>query len=179
MDKLNFIFNIDEKVLSTEHKPPRIVTGSQYKAQTITGGKSKTTNVISGVNGVGQQVPHFFVFPGKMMQEGLLEGASASVSGTMFETGWSNTEIFSQYIQEHLIKYLPARCENSYVLVHYDSHKSYVPVPLNEWAKQNYSILIVLPQHCSHLPQPLDVSCYGPFKIAWSSACPSQIMEPG
>ena len=40
------------------------------------------------------------------MQEGLLEGAFAGASGTMSESGWSNTEIFSQYMQEHLIKYL-------------------------------------------------------------------------
>ena len=105
-DKPNFIFKV-EKGLSTENKPLMIVTGSQYKSQTITGGKSKTTLVISGVNRVGQQIPHFIVFPGKRMQEGLLEGASAGVSGTMSESAWSNTEIFSQYMQEHLIKYLP------------------------------------------------------------------------
>ena len=38
-DKPNRIFNIDEKGLSTEHKPPRIVSGSHFKAQAITGGK--------------------------------------------------------------------------------------------------------------------------------------------
>ena len=133
-DKPNYIFKIDEKGLSTEHKPPKIVTGSLYKAQAITGGKSKTTTVIGGGNGVGQQIPPFFVFPGKRMQEGLLEGASAGVSGTMSESGWSNTEIFSRYMQEHLIKYLPARSENSYALVLYDGHKSHVSLPLIEWA---------------------------------------------
>ena len=61
-DKPNYICNIDEKERSTEHKPPRIVTGSKYKAQAITGGKFKTTTVIGGGNGVGQQVPPFFLF---------------------------------------------------------------------------------------------------------------------
>ena len=40
----------------------------------------------------------FFIFPGKRMQEELLEGASAGVSGTLYESDWSNTEIFSQNI---------------------------------------------------------------------------------
>ena len=144
-DKPNYSFNIDEKGQSTEHKPPRIVTGSQYKAQAITGGKSTTTTVIGSGNGAGQQVPPFFVFPGKRMQEGLLEDASAGVSGTMSESRWSNIEIFRQYMQEHVIKYLPGRSENSYALVLYDSHKSHVPLPLIEWEKQNNIILSVLP----------------------------------
>ena len=44
--------------------------------------------------------------------------------GTMSESGWSNTEIFSQYMQEHLIKYLPARIKDSHVLVLSDGHRS-------------------------------------------------------
>ena len=44
------------------HKPPRIVTGFQNKAQGITGDKSKTTTVIGGGTGVGKQIPLFFVF---------------------------------------------------------------------------------------------------------------------
>ena len=111
--------------------------------------------------------------------EGLLEGASAGVSGTMSKSGWSNTKIFSQYMQEHLIKYLPARSENSYALVLYDGHKSHVSLPLIEWAKENYIILFVLSPHCSHSLQPLDVSCYGPFEIAWNSACHSHLRESG
>ena len=101
--------------------------------------------MIGGGNGVGQQVPLIFVFPGKRMQEGLLEGASAGVSGTMSESGLLNTEIFSQYMQEQLIKYLPARSENSYILVLYDGHKSNGSLLLIEWAKHNYVILFVLP----------------------------------
>ena len=42
-----------KKGLSTDHKPPKIVTGSQYKAQAITGGKPKTTTVIGRSNRVG------------------------------------------------------------------------------------------------------------------------------
>ena len=135
--------------------------------------------MIGGGNSVGQQVPPFFVFPGKRMQEGLLEGASSGASGTMSESGWSNTEIFSQYMQEHLIKYLPEPSEDSYVLVIYDGHKSHVSLPLMEWAKVNHIILFVLPPHCSHLLQPLDVSCYGPFEVAWNAACHNYLRESG
>ena len=33
--------------------------------------------------------------------------------------------------------------------------------------------------HCSHLLQPLNVSCYGPFETAWNVACHTYLREPG
>lgn len=76
-------------------------------------------------------------------------------------------------MKEHLLKYLPARGSDSYVLVLYDGHRSHFTITLIECAIQNYIILFVLPPHCSHLLQPLDVSCFGQFEIAWNSACHS------
>lgn len=67
----------------------------------------------------------------------------------------------------------------TYVLVLYDGHKSHVSVPLIEWAKSNHIIFFVLPPHCSHLLQSLDVSCYGLFDEAWKSACHSHLRESG
>ena len=66
------------------------------------------TTLIGCVNGVWRQVPHFFVFPRARMIDLLLEGASPREAGTVSETGWSNTEIFSDYMKNHLLSsYLP------------------------------------------------------------------------
>ena len=81
--------------------------------------------------------------------------------------------------EKNLIKYFPARSENSYALVLYDGHKIHVSLPLIEWAKQNYIILFILPPHCSHLLQPLDVSCCGPFEIVSNSVCHSHLRDSG
>ena len=69
----------------------------------------------------------------------------------MSESGWSDTEIFTWYRQEHLVKYFPACDAKSPVLVMYDGHKSHISIGLTEWAKQNHIILFVLSPHCSHL----------------------------
>ena len=76
------------------------------------------TTLIDCVNGVGQQVPPFFVFPGARMIDSLLEGASPGAAGTVSETGWSNTEIFSDYMKNHLLKFLPPRSDDSPVLIY-------------------------------------------------------------
>ncbi|XP_053402828.1 uncharacterized protein LOC128558062 [Mercenaria mercenaria] len=125
-DKPHCIYNIDEKGLSLEHKPPKIVTGTHYKPQAVTCGKSKTVTVIGGGNAVGNQVPPFFVFPGVRMLPGLLEGCTSGTSGTVSESGWSNTEVFTKYMTEHLEPHLPSRADGSKVLVLYDGHRSHV-----------------------------------------------------
>ena len=173
------IFNIDEKGLSAEHKPPKIIAGKMYKAQAVTSGKAQNVTLIGCVNAAGQQIPPYFIFPGKRMMDSLLDGATPGADGTVTESGWSNSDTFTEYMKELLLKYLPPRSSSSHVLVLYDGHKSHVTIPLIEWAIEENIILFVLPPHCSHLLQPLDVSCYGPLELAWNSACHKHLRESG
>lgn len=161
------------------HKPPKIVASGRYRAQAVTAGRSKTVTLIGWANAIGYQVPPYFVFPGQRMIDSLLHGATPGVSGTVSKSGWSNTAIFEQYMQQHILPYLPGRDENNQVLVLYDGHRSHVSLPLIQWAKDNHIILFVLPPHCSHLLQPLDVSCYGPFEMAWNAACHRHLRDSG
>ncbi|XP_060602824.1 uncharacterized protein LOC132755901 [Ruditapes philippinarum] len=177
--KPHLTYNVDEKGLNSEHKPPKIVSGKHHKVQAVTSGRSKTVTVIGCVNAVGQQVPPYFVFPGARMIDSLMEGATPGSSATVTQSGWSNTEIFSTNMKDHLLKYLPPRSPEAPVLVLYDGHKSHVALDLIQWAKAENIILFVLPPHCSHLLQPLDVSCFGPFEIAWNAACHRHMRESG
>ena len=63
--KPQLIYNVDEKSLQPEYKPPKIISAKHYKAQAITSGKSKihVSTLIGCVNGAGQQVPPGFIFP--------------------------------------------------------------------------------------------------------------------
>ena len=61
-DKPARLYNLDEKGLSMDHKPPKIITGKHYKAQAVTCGKSKTVTVIGGGYGVGIQIPPLSFF---------------------------------------------------------------------------------------------------------------------
>lgn len=130
--KPHLMYNIDEKGLSTDHKPPKIISGKHSKAQAVTSGRSQTTTLIGCVNGIGQQIPPYFIFPGARMIDSLLDGATPGASGTVSPTGWSNTEIFSMYMKEHLLKYLPPRSPEQPVLILYDGHKSHVSLSLIE-----------------------------------------------
>lgn len=107
------------------------------------------------------------VFPGKILLPELLNGATPGCTGTMSDTGYSNTEIFSSYIKEHFIKYVQSRDHEQSILLLYDGHRSHISLSPIGWAQKNNIVLFVLPPHISHILQPMDVGCFGPFKTMY------------
>jgi hypothetical protein len=165
------IYNVDEKGLSTSHKPPSVVASCESQPQAVTSGSRTLITVIGCGNAMGNSVPPFFVFPGLRMKSELLDGGGHGVDGTVTESGWSNSAVFKRYLEQHLLKYLPERCLDNPVLILYDGHKSHINLGLIDWAKSQNIILFVLPAHTSHVLQPLDVGCFGPFERIYSSVC--------
>ena len=88
----------------------------------------------------------------------------------MSDSGWSNSEIFRRYLSDHFLKFAPAR-DGQYILLLLDGHKSHVSIGLVEWAKSHNIILFILPAHTSHILQPMDVGCYGPFQRMYNAEC--------
>jgi hypothetical protein len=115
-------------------------------------------------NAQGQQIPPYFVFPGVRMNSALLKGSTPGADGTVSESGCSNSEIFKHYLQSHLIKYSPERSESCPVVLFYDGHRSHINLNIVQWARQEHIILFILPAHTSHVLQPMDVGCFGPFE---------------
>lgn len=165
------IFNIDETGLTVDHKPLNVVGPVNEAVPAITSGEGVTTTLIGCCSAIGQSVPPFFVFKGRRLNSELLNGASPGCGCALSDSGWSNSVIFEQYLSNHLVKFLPQRERDSPVLLLYDGHKSHISGPLIEWAREQHIILFVLPAHSSHLTQPLDVGCFGPFKQAYYQEC--------
>ena len=98
------------------------------------------------------------------MRQQLLARGCAGVDGDVTESGWSNIAIFREYIENHLMKYLPERSEDDPVLIMYDGHRSQFNINLTHWAKTHNLIILILPVHTSHVLQSLGIGCFGPFK---------------
>ncbi|KAH3808924.1 hypothetical protein DPMN_137286 [Dreissena polymorpha] len=73
-----------DKGLSLEHKPPKIVSSKHGTTPAVTGSRGKNVTVIGCVKGPS-----------------LLDGVTPGTNGTVSPTGWSNTEVFSDYVKEH------------------------------------------------------------------------------
>ncbi|XP_062613890.1 uncharacterized protein LOC134275640 [Saccostrea cucullata] len=166
-DKPQLIFNVDEKGINTGgSKPPNIVAAKGMAAQVVTSERSQTITVIGCGNAVGCSIPPFLVFPGKRLLPELLDGATTGCDGAMSDTGYSNTEIFNNYVKNHFTKFVSGK-PGQPILLLYDGHRSHTSLSLIQWARENNIILFVLPPHTSHLLQPMDVGCFGPFETLY------------
>ena len=171
-DKPQNIYNIDETGLQPEHRPPNVIANPNTKPQAITSPRSTTTTLIGCANALGNALPPFFVFKGKRYNPELMKGATTGAEGVMSESGWSNSDIFKQYLQDHFLPYVRTQASSSEpILLIFDGHASHVSPSLIEWANNHNIILFVLPAHTSHLLQPLDVAMFGPFKSFYYTEC--------
>lgn len=169
-DKPHMIFNVDEKGISQDHTPPQVISGTLVHPPAVTSGKSSTVTILGCGSASGMAVPPYFVFPGKRMISDLLQGATPGADGCVSDSGWSNSEVFRNYLEHHFMKFVPTHSDQKILLL-LDGHKSHVSVGLVEWANSQGIILYILPAHTSHLLQPMDVACYGPFQRIYNSLC--------
>ncbi|CAC5406516.1 unnamed protein product [Mytilus coruscus] len=169
-DEPHLIFNIDEKGITLNHKPPNAVSGIECNTSSVTSERSSTTTILGCGSASGFAVPPYFVFEGKRMMNELMNGATPGAVDTVSDSGWSNTNIFRQYLTDYFLKYVPGR-NNDNILLLLDGHKSHVAVDIIEWAQQHHIIIHVLPAHTSHILQPLDVGCYGPLQRIYDNEC--------
>jgi len=102
---------------------------------------------------------------GKRHNDDHIKGATPGTKYTMSDSGWSNTAVFQEYIQE---QFLPNVCgrptSKQPVLLLLDEHSSHKSRSIIARARSHHIILQVFPAHTSHVLQPLDVSVFGPFK---------------
>lgn len=166
------IYNIDEKGINTEYKPPNVVAGSSCKVQSVMAERGKTVTIIGAGNALGTQIPPYFIFPGERYLDSLLSGSTPGADGTMTKSGWSNSEVFKKYFKTHFMKYVQGRGDSSeYILVLYDGHRSHISLDLVDWALERKIILFVLPPHTSHILQPMDIGCFGPLQNRYIQEC--------
>lgn len=172
-DKPERLYNMDETGINTEHAPPKIVCDALCQPQAVTSPRSSLVTIIGGGNAIGNHIPPYYVFAGKRWNDLFLDGAPPGASGEMSDNGWSNSQIFQNYLTKHFAKHAGITNDpnSEKTLVLYDGHRSHISLPLVDWARKHNVILFVLPPHTSHITQPLDVAVFGPFKSMYNREC--------
>ena len=173
-EKNNFpptkIFNVDETGVSSVQKPQRVLACKGEKVgKVISYERGQTTTAICCVSASGQYIPPYFIFARSRMTPSLLNGAPLGSKGSVSKSGWTNKDIFVDWLH-HFID--STNCSKSKkVLLLLDNHDSHLSLEAYECCTKNGIEVLTLPPHTSHRMQPLDLSIFGPLKSAFNYHC--------
>jgi hypothetical protein len=165
-------FNFDEAGFIMGRITPRlVVTGSERRGRpkAIQPGNREWVTVIQGINAAGWTVPPFLIYAGQYHLSAWYEEESIprDWAVSLSDNGWTNNQVGIDWLK-HFIAYTKDKKVGARQLLIFDGHESHHSVEFQELCKDNNIFTLCLPPHSSHLLQPLDVSCFGPLKKAYS-----------
>jgi hypothetical protein len=164
------IYNFDETgfqmgVISTA----KVVTGSERRnsPKAIQPGDREWVTVIQGQSAQGWVLPPFVIFAGvHLLQAWFEEDIPGDWVLAASKNGWTTNELGFQWLQ-HFDQHTKDRSQGPYRLLILDGHESHGSLKFKFYCKQHNIITLCMPQHSSHLLQPLAVGCFGPLKKAY------------
>lgn len=125
--------------------------------------------VLSCINAAGQSIPNYYIFKGRRRERDYICKCEVGATMSMQDNAWMSSYLFAGWIS-HFINVLGKRFgispENRHLLV-LDGHGSHVTLDVVVKAKEHGLDVLSLPSHTSHRLQPLDVSIFKPFKVAF------------
>jgi hypothetical protein len=110
----------------------------------------------------GACIPPLFLFKGKRVGQGILEGAPPGSGVQVNESAWMTEELFYQWLQFFADSIPPARP----ALLIVDNHESRFSLRIIERCVAQQITLLLLPPNATHLLQVGDVAVHAPFKKA-------------
>lgn len=166
------IYNMDESGFSTvPTKIGRVITMKGIRRVGKLEGAERGTMITLAltVDGNGNSLPPFFLFPKKNMQTCFLDNVTEGSAGFANESGWMTQPEFVHFIK-HFVKFVKPSTASP-VLLLLDNHYSHLSIEALDLAVENGVHILSFPPHCSHRLQPLDVSVFGPVKTFYKSQC--------
>lgn len=126
-------------------------------------------SVLVCVNAAGIAIPSFYIFKGKRFRKNYIAKCEPGATMAMQPRAWMTAFLFSKWIS-HFIKCVQETDNispsNRHLLV-LDGHNSHVTLDVVYQARDVGLDILTLPSHTSHALQPLDVSLFKPFKVAF------------
>jgi DDE superfamily endonuclease len=169
------IWNVDESSVSTVGRASKVIGKKGVKAVGKTSSQERGSSVTFCVfvSAGGESINPSFIFPRVKTDPNMIKGAHKNTVVICNGSGWNNKTTFSEMMQR-FIRTTNATPENRQLLL-LDSHESHFSVEIIELARENGVDMLTFPPHCTHKLQPLDVSCFGPFKTYMNNALHAQL----
>jgi hypothetical protein len=142
--------------------PPKIICAKGIKqvGSVTSGERGINAAMIVALNATCKHVPQMLIFPTEHFKDHMLTGAHTASIGGVNPTGWSNENIFTDYLNHFIACEKP--CMEDPALLILDSHESHISTAAINVAEENGIVMLTLPPHTSHKLQPLDCTGFGP-----------------
>ena len=159
------IFNVDETGVTVNQKPRKIIAtkGKKGVATIQSAEKGKTVTAVCCMSAAGGYCPPLLIFPRARFKEELLDRGPVGAVGAASKSGWVNELIFMRWF-EHFVQFFQPQHRASPCLLIMDGHSSHVNYELVTRAREHNVSILILPSHCTHKLQPLDVAVFRSFK---------------
>lgn len=174
------IFNMDEtgfSIGSSVNKQVMVVRdqaeGESRKKQPgratkVDGGRQEWLTSIECIAADGTSLPPTIIFKGegvvqdRWMPRNLPEAAQWHWVAS--KSGWTSDDVGYEWLRSHFHPLTRPPNPSSHRLLFVDGHASHVTARFMGFCLHHHIDLFILPAHTSHLSQPLDIACFGPYK---------------
>lgn len=175
-EKPHFMFYFDETSFHVECEPS-CTSASRVGELEASVDANLTTTVMAVGSAVGQYIPPYFICNGSQsvadFKDSVLPGSCYCVT----DSGCSNGELFLDFLENHLLKYIPVRPDGQCVLLLYHCQTGYISRPLCEHALLKNIILFGLPPQSGAHPQPQTITSFDGLKNAYLTEFQAQMSE--
>jgi hypothetical protein len=126
-------------------------------------------SVLSCINAEGGSIPNFYILKGTYFLKDYVKRCEENAVMAMQPNAWMTKWLFESWISHFIgsLKKGPGIDLNNRHLLILDGHNSHVTLEVVTLAMNSGLDIVSLPSHTSHALQPLDVSCFKPFKAAF------------
>lgn len=165
--ELENIYNMDETgfAVGTTQSTRIIVDSTQKSSWKITPGKQEWITAIECVNAAGGSLSPMVIFKAKNTNSGWIpENTPANWRFSTSNSGWTSNSHGFEWLQTVFEPESRQKSKDKPRLLIADGHASHITANMIALCMENNIDLLILPPHCSHLLQPLDVGVFGPMK---------------
>lgn len=168
------IFNVDETKVDPR-RPAVIAARGQRSVHALSDPMLQHLSLVACGNATGDLVmAPAIIAQGKNVQLSWYDDRQPDLLWASSPSGWMETSIFTSWVT-HFADFVArhrATLNGSAepVVLIFDGHRTHVTLHSVVAAEAAGIHLVKLPAHTSHLLQPLDVACFGPWHRRWGTA---------
>jgi hypothetical protein len=165
------VYNMDESGFAVgTTQSSRVLVNTRSKGNwKVKNGRSEWITAIECVNAAGEAIPPFLIFKAKHLYSGWVPpGLKEPWRFSVSNSGWTSDSHGFRWISEVFDPSTTPEDPLQRRLLIMDGHSSHMTARLIEFCMNSTIDLMILPPHCSHILQPLDLTIFGPLKAALS-----------